>query len=129
MRRARAAFRTSFFTTKDTGTGLAWPLRAPSSSRHGGRIEIRSQIGRGTEVRVLLPVEVREARSAGSDDEPSIAEALRLILERDGYVVETARNITEASARMDGHDFSVALVDLVLPDGDGMGLLKVLKGT
>jgi signal transduction histidine kinase len=25
--------------------------------QHGGRIEIRSQIGRGTQVRVLLPVE------------------------------------------------------------------------
>jgi DNA-binding NtrC family response regulator len=62
------------------------------------------------------------------DDEPSIAEALRLILERDGYVVETAGNIAEASARTDGRDFAVALVDLVLPDGDGLSLLKILKG-
>ena len=62
------------------------------------------------------------------DDEPSIAEALRLILERDGYVVETAGNIAEASTRTDGRDFAVALVDLVLPDGDGLSLLKILKG-
>ena len=61
------------------------------------------------------------------DDEPAIAEGLRLILEREGYVVQTAVSISEASARMDDADFSVALVDLVLPDGDGMGLLKVLR--
>ena len=62
------------------------------------------------------------------DDEPAIAEGLRLILERDGYVVQTAVNIAEAGVRMDRSDFSVALVDLMLPDGDGMGLLKILKG-
>ena len=61
------------------------------------------------------------------DDEPAIAEGLRLILEREGYVVQTAVSIAEASARMDDADFSVALVDLVLPDGDGMGLLKMLR--
>ena len=61
------------------------------------------------------------------DDEPAIAEGLRLILEREGYAVQKAVNIAEAAARMDGGDFSVALVDLVLPDGDGMGLLKLLK--
>ena len=62
------------------------------------------------------------------DDEPAIAEGLRLILEREGYVVQTAVSISEASARMDDADFSVALVDLVLPDGDGMGLLKLIRG-
>ena len=62
------------------------------------------------------------------DDESAIAEGLRLILEREGYVVQTAVSIAEAAARMDGGDFAVALVDLMLPDGDGMGLLKILKG-
>ena len=61
------------------------------------------------------------------DDEPTIAEGLRLILEREGYVVETAVSLAEAAARLDGREFSVALVDLVLPDGDGLGLLRLLK--
>jgi len=47
-----------FFTTKDTGTGLGMAIARSVIEQHGGRIEIRSQIGRGTEVRVLLPVEV-----------------------------------------------------------------------
>ena len=61
------------------------------------------------------------------DDEPAIAESLRLILEREGYFVETALSTADAAARLDGRDFSVALVDLVLPDGDGLGLLRMLK--
>jgi len=47
-----------FFTTKDTGTGLGMAIARAVIEQHGGRIEIRSQIGRGTQVRVLLPVEV-----------------------------------------------------------------------
>jgi signal transduction histidine kinase len=47
-----------FFTTKETGTGLGMAIARSVIEQHGGRIEIRSQIGRGTEVRVLLPVEV-----------------------------------------------------------------------
>ena len=46
-----------FFTTKDTGTGLGMAIARAVIEQHGGRIEIRSQLGRGTQVRVLLPVE------------------------------------------------------------------------
>ena len=35
------------------------------------------------------------------DDEPAIADGLRLILEREGYAVETAVNTAEAAARLD----------------------------
>jgi len=106
-----------FFTTKDTGTGLGMAIARAVIEQHGGRIEIRSQIGGHGGARAAAGGGAVKPEVLVVDDEPSIAEALRLILERDGYVVETARNITEASARMDGHDFSVALVDLVLPDG------------
>src|SRR5262249_50578689 len=61
------------------------------------------------------------------DDEPSIADGLRLILEREGYAVDTAGSIAEGAACLDTQDFALALVDLVLPDGDGIGLLKLLK--
>jgi len=46
-----------FFTTKDTGTGLGMAIARSVIEQHSGRIEIRSQVGRGTQVRVLLPVE------------------------------------------------------------------------
>ena len=62
------------------------------------------------------------------DDEPIIADNLRLILEREGYEVETAMNTVTAMLRADEREFSLALVDLVLPDGDGLHLLRMLRG-
>ncbi|MBN1831881.1 MAG: Cache 3/Cache 2 fusion domain-containing protein [Deltaproteobacteria bacterium] len=47
-----------FFTTKSVGkgTGLGLSLCFGIVEAHGGRLEIKSQPGKGTEVRVLLPV-------------------------------------------------------------------------
>jgi len=61
------------------------------------------------------------------DDEPAIAEWLRLVLGGAGYESESAGNTTEAMGHLDGQEFAVALVDLVLPDGDGLRLLELIK--
>ncbi len=47
-----------FFTTKPIGkgTGLGLSISADIVKRHNGRIEIRSQSGRGTTFRILLPL-------------------------------------------------------------------------
>ena len=62
------------------------------------------------------------------DDEPIIGDNLRLTLEREGYEVETAVSTVTAMLRVEEREFSLALVDLVLPDGDGLHLLRLLKG-
>ncbi|HYB41785.1 MAG TPA: sigma-54 dependent transcriptional regulator [Candidatus Methylomirabilis sp.] len=61
------------------------------------------------------------------DDEPIIADNLRLTLEREGYEVETAVNTVTAMLKIEEREFSLAVVDLVLPDGDGLHLLRLLK--
>jgi DNA-binding NtrC family response regulator len=61
------------------------------------------------------------------DDEPAIAEWLRLVLEGAGYEAAVAGDTAEAIAALQGHELSVALVDLVLPDGDGFRLLELIK--
>lgn len=45
-----------FFTTKDRGTGLGIAIARAVVEQHGGRMDIRSQLGRGTQARVLLPL-------------------------------------------------------------------------
>jgi len=59
------------------------------------------------------------------DDEPNIGSSLRLILEREGFAVTVARTLTEAKAAADRAD--VLLVDVRLPDGSGIDLLRQLR--
>ena len=47
---------TPFFTRREGGSGLGLALAQHWVVRHGGRIELRSEVGSGTQVRVLLPV-------------------------------------------------------------------------
>jgi len=67
------------------------------------------------------------ARILVVDDEPLIADNLRLTLEHEGYEVETASSTVSAMLRLEEREFATALVDLVLPDGDGLHLLRLLK--
>jgi signal transduction histidine kinase len=47
-----------FFTTRSKGTGLGLPIARQIADAHGGSLEIRSAAGRGTEVRVTLPLAI-----------------------------------------------------------------------
>lgn len=46
----------AFYTTKRNGTGLGMMITHEIIKKHGGRIEIESEEGRGTKVSVILPV-------------------------------------------------------------------------
>jgi two-component system nitrogen regulation sensor histidine kinase GlnL len=54
---------TPFFTTKTSGTGLGLAVSERLVVQHGGTITIESELGRGTRVRVRLPVAAPERRS------------------------------------------------------------------
>jgi signal transduction histidine kinase len=58
-----------FFTTKPPGkgVGLGLSLVRQSIEAHGGRIDVRSEAGRGTTVRVWLPIASGERRAADEE--------------------------------------------------------------
>jgi len=45
-----------FFTTKERGTGLGLAIVHRIVEAHSGHLSVRSQVGRGTTFRVVLPV-------------------------------------------------------------------------
>src|SRR5262249_23064357 len=89
--------------------------------------DIRAEVVCYRSTRRVSGAMVMKPRILVVDDEPIIAENLRLILEREGYEVETAVSSATAMLRAEEREFSLALVDLVLPDGDGLQLLRMLK--
>ncbi|MBI4594003.1 MAG: sigma-54-dependent Fis family transcriptional regulator [Candidatus Rokubacteria bacterium] len=61
------------------------------------------------------------------DDEPTVVDGLRLTLEAAGYAVGAAGTVQAALAAMINGDAQAAIVDLMLPDGDGIALTRELK--
>lgn len=57
------------------------------------------------------------------DDEAAIRESLETLLELEGYTVQCAATGEEGLARMGERTFDLVLLDLALPDRDGMDLL------
>ena len=58
-----------FVTTKDTGkgTGLGLSLTADIVTRHGGSIEVESEVGEGSRIAIRLPLNPAELRDLESD--------------------------------------------------------------
>ena len=61
------------------------------------------------------------------DDEPQIVRALKVILRDGGYDSVTAETVQEALDRAAVRPPDAAIIDLVLPDGDGVGLCRQLR--
>ncbi|MDB6108876.1 MAG: Signal transduction histidine kinase, nitrogen specific, NtrB [Pedosphaera sp.] len=55
-----------FYTTKKKGTGLGLMIVQRIVRAHGGRIELESNVGRGTTFRVWLPLDERAPRMLGT---------------------------------------------------------------
>ena len=51
----------AFFSTKPGGSGLGLPTTAKIIEAHGGRIRVESEVGRGTQFTIELPVPARLA--------------------------------------------------------------------
>jgi DNA-binding response OmpR family regulator len=62
------------------------------------------------------------------DDEPAIRALVAKIVERAGHPVDTARDGAEAIAKLDQTDYAVVVLDLMMPNIDGYGLIQHLKG-
>lgn len=60
------------------------------------------------------------------EDEPKVAAAMSMLLEREGYSVTLAGTIAEAKRALRG-DVDIVLLDWRLPDGEGIDFLKEIR--
>src|SRR5436853_2629407 len=60
------------------------------------------------------------------DDEKAQRDILTVILEGEGYTVETASNVSQALIAYRNHRADVVLTDLSMPERDGLALLEEL---
>ncbi|RKZ26155.1 hypothetical protein DRQ20_03610, partial [bacterium] len=61
------------------------------------------------------------------DDDDALREMLRQALGKD-YRIEEAERGEEALRKMEKDEFDLCLLDIILPDGDGIELIPELKG-
>lgn len=137
-----------FFTTKgERGTGLGLAMVYGMMQRHSADIEIDSEVGKGTTVRLSFAVPTAPAVGAAAlstatavpplrilvvDDDPMVLKSLRDALELDGHNVRTADGGQAGidaflAAQTQGNPFPVVITDLGMPYVDGRKVSSAVK--
>ncbi len=126
-------------TRQKGGTGLGLVIAKEIAERHGGRLWFESEVGKGAQFFLDLPLlegdHSGDAGTAGKsilicEDDFDLAAVIREILRRDGHAIEhvttkqdALRLLCERPTR-----YSALILDLVLPDGDGVDLIREMRG-
>ena len=128
-----------FFTTKTEGTGLGLASSFSIVKRHGGHLEVESELGNGTVCSVYIPHDAeslaeprnttsnrptRQGRILVMDDEDSVRRVTCSLLMRLGYEVVPAADGGEAieiyrRTLTSGNRFAFVILDLTVPGGLG----------
>lgn len=61
------------------------------------------------------------------EDEPALGEAIATHLKRSGHAVDWVQRLDDADAALRGVGYAIVLLDLHLPDGRGLDLLKARR--
>ena len=61
------------------------------------------------------------------EDEEMLSENIALYLKQENYVCEIAQNFRTAMDKIGGFDYDCILLDITLPDGNGLNILRELK--
>jgi signal transduction histidine kinase len=130
-----------FYTTKpaDEATGVGLTISAAIIAESGGTIDVKSEVGVGTQVRIALPPGTEVPREKAStppptgirrrilviDDEPGFGAVIKRTLGDDHEIV-IATSSRDGLARMQEAAPDLILCDLMMPDIDGISLYRML---
>ncbi len=123
-----------FFTTKLAGRGLGMATVLGIMRGHDGAIDVESNPGRGTRVRVFFPGEPPRTPALRGvilvvDDESGVRTSTKLLLEQLGFEALVACDGHEAIevVREHGARLDAVLLDRTMPRLDGMQTMKALR--
>ena len=134
-----------FFTTRSPQrAGLGLSVVHGIVARHRGSIEIESEEGRGTTVRISLPTAAAGPAAAPSapprgetpaaaatilvvEDEDRLRRMLVDILTKAGHTVEGAQDGLDGLARFQGGRFDLVITDLSMPECSGLEVARGVK--
>ena len=122
-----------FYSATGTGTGLGLTTAHSIAKRHGGTLQVRSEVGVGAEFELMLPATLQEApvpeRSDGSgespamkghifvlEDEPNILTLLDIFLTSMGHTTSLFTTGEALFEALQGSSAESAPCDLVLTD-------------
>lgn len=131
-------------TRKQEGTGLGLAITKAIVEQHGGAIGVDSVVGKGTTFWFEMPCRSEQTDSASTrlpehtddshvrpalliEDDDSIAAVLEAHIVQDGFHVVRANTLARAKALLEECRPLVIILDLNLPDGDGLDLLPILS--
>ncbi|MCP4373335.1 MAG: response regulator, partial [Deltaproteobacteria bacterium] len=134
-----------FFTTKTPlGTGLGMSISYGTVSRHSGRIDVESEVGKGSTFTLQFPSTIKTAspiftpkpeqetkeknlRVLVVDDEEEICNMLVKFLSKSGNKVKAVDNGADAIKLINSEHFDLVLCDLAMPNVFGYDVIKVIN--
>ncbi|NQT92893.1 MAG: response regulator [Lentisphaerae bacterium] len=134
-----------FFTTKgDLGTGMGLAMVHGIVKRHGGTLEIESEMGKGTTIALLLPLAgpeqvrqrpesrvptpgTRPLRILVIDDEEWSRTLISGYLQDAGCAVKSAEDGAKGVAKAAGTDFDIVITDRLMPGMSGEQVAVAVK--